>query len=80
MVLTVSGWQRHWRTTGEYLHVWLDGMDVTSECCYADDEHGLVEVFLRDANGKFHLDEITHDVAKLVVHGKVEIKPGPEPQ
>lgn len=59
---------------GIYLHVYHHGEDVTSRCCFADDTgDGIAELFLLNAEGKWHLRD--RKVAKEIVHG-VTIKAG----
>jgi hypothetical protein len=48
--VTVEGHLRHKCLTGEDLHVWLDGEDITSMCALADDVEGYVEIVAKDGN------------------------------
>ena len=70
--LTVDAWntaKRH----GEYLHVLLDGEDVTTACYFADDVAGFVACYVRDADGRICVDPETHDVRRVTRFGRVEI-------
>jgi hypothetical protein len=70
--LTVAQWAAHHRATGEYLHVFLDGQDVTEQCCFSDDEAGFVVryVRVRDESGR-----AVRDAER--VFGHVEVIPEP---
>ena len=39
------------RTKGRYLHVYLNGIDVTNRCMSADDRHGWAFLFVRTPEG-----------------------------
>lgn len=81
--LTVDGWMAHKRSTGEYLRVYLDGIDVTHSCYEANDEFGEVYMYCRDeadhrrwnTNGARHVND-RHEVCKMRVGGRVIIRPG----
>jgi hypothetical protein len=45
--LDVHGHRAHLQTTGEFLHTWLDGVDVTGDCRDADDVCGVVHIVAR---------------------------------
>jgi hypothetical protein len=78
--LDVGGWHAHRARTGEMLHVYVDGDDVTSLCFRAvmhDDQiHGTAWVFALDAEGRKHLDGATGKVATEERRGRLEIRPG----
>jgi hypothetical protein len=46
--LTLSGHRQHFEATGETLHVWIDGEDITHCCVEANDYDGTVEILARD--------------------------------
>jgi hypothetical protein len=79
--LDVEGHLAHKRLTGEDLHVWVDGVDVTSDCFEADDQEGFVHLFCRDgeghaqwtAKGALHLRG--GGVCRLRITGEVVIAP-----
>ena len=75
--ITLERWMRHQRETGEYLHVFLDGQDVTTDCEFADDVAGYVIVHERDAAGRRIVDRDAHDqllsVRRIQRFGHVEI-------
>lgn len=81
--LDVQGHRAHQQLTGEDLHVWVDGVDVSADCFEADDLHGYVGLFCRDqqahadwtAKGAKHLRG--NGVCRLRVEGRVVIAPGP---
>jgi anaerobic selenocysteine-containing dehydrogenase len=87
-VLSVDGHTAHKQSTGETLHVRLDGVDVTKQCYEAcDGPEGYVKVYCRDqehhksldAKGARHVDPHSHAGAcRLMVRGTVTITPGPE--
>lgn len=73
----VDRWMEHKRR-GEFLHVYLNGEDVTLQnCFYADDVAGEVRFFKRNTVGKLYFDPSTGETAKEIRHGHVVIKPGP---
>lgn len=75
-VLTPDVWQRHLATTGEHLHVFLNGRDVTKDCVYASIDEGKVTHLLRNAEGKFYCAWPGADPARRTVSGTVTFKPG----
>lgn len=74
----------HRAETGETLHVYLDGVDVTRDCYLADDTRGTVHLICRDearhqlhGTGRAHLDpKNLHDACRLHRRGRVVIAPG----
>ena len=70
---------RHKALTGEDLHVWLDGEDVTRYCRFADDGAGVVNLIATDesqfrrwhAKGGIYVDRW-----EMEVRGNVLIAPG----
>lgn len=80
--LDVDGHRAHKNTTGEDLHVFLDGVDVTSNCYEASDVDGFVRVFCSDpvhhkdwtAKGARHVDKGTGGACRLELHGAVEFR------
>ena len=40
----------------DHAKVWLDGVDVSKDCFLADEENGVVYVFVRDEAGKYVID------------------------
>ena len=87
-LLTVDGHRAHAAATGEHLHVYLDGVDVTRNCYEADDVAGYVLVYCRDEREHKRLDatgalHVTPDggecgACRLHVRGDVVIAPGPK--
>jgi hypothetical protein len=75
--ITTERWRRHKAETGEYLHVFVDGDEVTTECDYANDEEGVVRLLRRNADGKRYIDPDTHRAAFEWRTGRVEIVPEP---
>lgn len=70
--LTVDAWmiaKRH----GEYLHVFLDGVEVTTDCYFADDVAGFVACYVRNGEDRIELDQETHEIKRVTRFGKVEI-------
>jgi hypothetical protein len=60
---------------GEYLHVLLNGVDVTDRCCYADDRRGYVVTFVPRTVGRgVQLDPRTHRPIRVFTWGYVEIR------
>lgn len=70
---------RHQTATGEFLHVYLNGEDVTACCNEADDVNGFVVLYPKDgamldrllANGGRYIGE-----RRVQVFGDVAIRPG----
>jgi hypothetical protein len=59
---------------GEYLHVLLNGVDVTDRCCYADDRRGYVVTFVPRTVGRgVLLDPRTQRPVRVFTWGQVEI-------
>lgn len=55
-LLTVKSHLIYRQTQRKFIHVWLNGRDVT-DCCYeADDIKGYVKVFKLNANGRPYID------------------------
>lgn len=74
--LTTESWNRH-KKNGSYLHVYLDGVDVTTTCFFADDVLGLVALYVRNAEGQLTIDPDTEEPRRTTKMGKVEIIPSP---
>lgn len=53
---------------------WLNGVEVTKDCYYADDTRGVVRVFLTDSEGKHYYDKARGEAAKAELHGRVRIQ------
>lgn len=83
-VLTVEGHIAHKKQTGEDLHVYLDGKDVTTSCYEASDVDGYVKLFCRDPQhhvaldrqGAIHLGGDGLGVCQMRLDGRVVIAPG----
>jgi hypothetical protein len=83
-VLTVEGHIGHKQATGETLHVYLDGVDITGSSYWADDVSGEVRLYCRDAEhhrqldakGALHMDG-GGGVCRMLLKGHVVIAPGP---
>lgn len=78
--LDVDRWHEHLAKTGEQLHVIVNGVDVTARCYRAikhtDGIHGDAYCFSLNEHGQKYVDKKTHEVAKEVITGHMEIKPG----
>lgn len=53
--LTPRGWTAHRSRTGNELRVYVDGLDVTTACAYANDRTGRAVVYRRDRDGRFYI-------------------------
>lgn len=53
----------------------LDGVDV-KYCVTADEDLGYVDVYVKDSQGNFKVDELTREVITERFYGKVEIIDG----
>lgn len=81
--LTVEGHRAHRATTGEDLHVYFNGRDVTRSCFEADDRAGYVKLFCRDrvshedwtAQGAIHIGP-GGGACRVFLRGDVVISPG----
>jgi len=84
-LVTVASHRAHLDTTGETLHVYVNGIDVTFNCCEADDINGYAHILCKDpehhrqldAMGAAHVDSSGLQVCRLSVMGDVVIAPGP---
>lgn len=74
--LTIEQWRQHWRE-GTYLHVFLDGVDVTTNCFFADDVAGVIDAYQRDDLGHIVIDPDTRGPSRVRYTGRVEIVPEP---
>lgn len=82
--VTVDSHRAHLQVTGESLHVWVDGIDVTPHCFEADDVEGFAHVWCRDAaqhadytaKGHLHLDGHGQHACRIRLTGQVVIAPG----
>lgn len=88
--MNVRKHQQHWVGTGEFLHVYLNGVDETDRCFEANDQTGYVHLYCRDA--RQHTLHVKLDPPHLGCDGgfsrlcshrvwntKVEFRPGPAP-
>ena len=81
-LLTVRSHLAHKQATGEDLHVFFNGQDVTEHAYEADDREGFVRLFCRDeakhrdhmANGALHLGG-DGGACRLELRGDVVIRP-----
>ena len=81
--LTTEGFWLHKRLTGEDLHVYLNGLEVTSQWFAADDVDGFVDVWCLDARehaeldaqGAVHLGVSGRHACAMRVRGTVVIRP-----
>jgi hypothetical protein len=72
-LVTIRGWVLA-LLNGEYLHVLLDGVDVTDRCCYADDRRGYVVTFVPRTVGRgVQLDSRTGRPVRVFTWGEVQI-------
>jgi hypothetical protein len=82
--ITVAGHTAHRQVTGETLHVYVHGIDVTRDCHEADDVEGYARVFCRDevhhrdlmARGARHLASDHYGACEFMLRGHVVIRPG----
>jgi hypothetical protein len=76
--VTVESHLIHYRRTGEFLHVHLDGVDVTVICAEADDIAGVVRLIPRDdADYRFWEKRgVIVGASEIKVRGLVLIAPG----
>jgi hypothetical protein len=81
--LTVGTHCAHREVTGEYLHVWVNGEDVTDGCYEADDVEGYALVYCR--GGRDHADHVPRGArhidgdgraCRMRLTGAVVIAPG----
>jgi hypothetical protein len=85
--LDVKGHTAHSKTTGEFLRVSVNGVDVTDRCCEADDIDGYVIVFCHDRQehhwdveqGAKHVSGQTGSACRHRIDGDVVIAPGHGP-
>ncbi len=56
MVVDVLAASQTGRLTGLSSYAFLDGVDVTHDCFYADTERGIVRCYKRDTHGHFQSD------------------------
>lgn len=84
-LLTANGHRAHKAMTGETLHVYVDGVDVTSSCFEVDDVEGYALIFCRDeqehrrwdAKGAKHIDKGHGGRAcQMRLTGNVVVAPG----
>lgn len=81
--LTVDGWRAHKSQTGEHLHTYVNGVDVTWSCYESDDVEGYALVYCRDPehhsylvqSGALHIGSGS-GVCAMRIEGDVVIKPG----
>lgn len=73
MIRAVFGSRRDVRKAMRSL-VWLNGVEVTKDCQYADDRVGRVLLLKRNENGAAYYDRERGQVARDWKHGKVEIR------
>lgn len=81
----VASHAAHRRLTGEDLHVYLNGIDVTRDCVVANDVYGYAELLCRDpdthrrwtAAGGVHVHAASPSICRLLVYGDVVIRPRP---
>lgn len=78
MRLDVPGHRARFARTGEWIHVYLNGVNVSQDCTIADDEAGWAVIFRRGADGRFQdLDPGTGNVASDVRRGHIEFRVDP---
>jgi hypothetical protein len=73
--LTHSRWFAHFTESGEKLQVFLDGVNITERCVYADEICRVVECYRLTPEGQKHLDGDTYRTAYELLRGRVEIVP-----
>jgi hypothetical protein len=54
--MVLNARKRRDRKRARTVRVWLDGIDVTKRCFYADGRRGVVRLY-RERNGKLYIDE-----------------------
>lgn len=81
--LDVMGYHAHLQTTGETLHIFYQGEDITTRCSLADDVEGIAEIYCEDRDahenwmirGAKHIDG-NGSVCMFRLVGDVRIVPG----
>ena len=68
MIATVS---EKW--SARYVRIWLDGIEITKDCRYANEERGMVQVVARYASGEIRTNDYEYGVEWDVKFGKVKI-------
>ena len=82
--LTVDAHHWHLRQTGETLHIWAQGVDVTRNCYEANDVEDYALVYCLDethhrdrrASGHQHIDVAWQRPCRLRIEGGIVIVPG----
>src|SRR5262245_43207017 len=77
MIRTVRTASRRERKKAMRSRAFLNDVDVSSDCFYADDRRGVVHLFLRDDNGRLWRDGKTGRVAWAERRGRVRIERRP---
>lgn len=78
MVITVRHTSRRMRNKARKYKAFLNGMDVTHLCWYADDKAGVVHLYLTNSNGNKYI--VYSSGGKRIAawkkfHGKVKLVP-----
>ena len=73
MIRNVHAGSRRDRKKAMRSRAWLNGVEVTRDCQYADDKVGRVLLLKRNSDGHHYVDRARDEVAKAWVHGRVEI-------
>lgn len=59
------------------LRTFLDGIDVTDKCKWANDETDEACLYLHDTSGKPYFDLVTGEMAMEILKGRVEFRGTP---
>lgn len=73
MIRAIRTSNRRKRKKAFHSRAWLNGVEVTRDCFYADDRRGVVRVFRRNADGCLYVAPHGDGAAWLELHGRVRI-------
>jgi hypothetical protein len=66
----------HFRSSGVHLHIFLNGVDVTTDCAAADDRQGWAVLYQRDRRGKIIVDRAHEGPVMTLSTGIITIEKG----
>jgi hypothetical protein len=69
--MTLNSHLRRDRRRTTNARVWLDGVEVTDRCFYADGRRGIVRLYALDAHGRKHTDATGESLATEERRGHV---------
>lgn len=76
--ITIAQHKAHFQATGEFLHVFLDGVNVTRVCRFADDIRGVVELYAEIGGLNLGLYETKKGVVEILPSRDPEHPPVPQ--